>query len=242
MKLRLNKFLAQCGLGSRRKAEEYITSRRISVNGALVRNIATFVDPETDRITVDNKLIRPPDRFLYLILNKPKGLITTASDTHGRPTVMEIIPEKYRRKGVFPVGRLDKDTEGLLLFTNDGELAHRLNLPRFHVPKEYFVELDRPLEDEHAREIEEGLYIHQLKLKTRSASLRMIDEFRKQIRITITEGKKRQIRYTFKNLGYKVVKLRRIGYGPLTLARLHKGSLRTLTDVEIARLKKLVGQ
>ncbi|MCP4135610.1 MAG: rRNA pseudouridine synthase [bacterium] len=241
MKIRLNKFLAQTGLGSRRKVEEYITGGRISINNRSTRDLATTVDPENDLIELDGKKIKASGQFYYLLLHKPKGYVTTLKDEKGRPIVMNFIPEKFKRVGVFPVGRLDKDTEGLLLLTNDGDLAHKLTHPKFKVEKEYLVEIDKPLEEQEKSKIERGIFIHQLKIRTRPAKVDFVNSISKKlVKITISEGKKRQIRYTFLNLGYKVQKLKRIAYGPLTLKGINKGSFRQLKQKEINALKDLV--
>jgi pseudouridine synthase len=220
MKTRINKYLAKCGMGSRRKVEELVNEGLISVNGQVVTDLSLIVDEDSDTVTYRNRLLSPISSQYYIILNKPKGYITTMSDEKGRPTVMDIIPEKYRRAGVCPVGRLDKDTEGLLLLTNDGELANLLNRPVSHIEKEYLVELDRPLEDRDRKKIEAGVFIHQLKLKTRRAKLTAHPLAATHITMIISEGKKRQIRYVFKNFGYNVKRLRRNAYGPLTLKEL----------------------
>ena len=154
---------------------------------------------------------------------------------------MNLVPEKYKRAGVYPVGRLDRETEGLLLLTNDGDLAYRLTKPSFHVPKEYRVEIDRPLAPEDRDKIARGMYIHQLDLKTRPCRVELIDEYSRYVRMVIEEGKNRQIRYSFMNCGYIVKKLERIAYGNLSLKRLRRGTLRALTSSEVRELKKLAG-
>lgn len=236
-RIRLNKYLSLCGLGSRRGVEDLIRDRRVSINGTVVRNLAVMIDTETDAVTVDGREIIPREEFVYIMLFKPKGYITTMEDERNRPIVMDLIPERYRELGVFPVGRLDLDTEGLLLITNDGDLAHRLNHAKFSITKEYLVNLDSPLKPEDKAIIEKGLYIHQIEMKTRPAQVEMLDQSGKFLGITISEGKKRQIRYTFKNLGYTVTSLRRIGYGPLVLKGLHRGEHRLLKPREIELLK-----
>ena len=240
MGTRLNKYLALCGLGSRRKVEELIAAGRITVNGAVIARMGTVVGPG-DRVACDGKPVGLREERLYLMMNKPRGYITTMSDEKDRLTVMDLVPEKYRRAGVYPVGRLDRDTEGLLLLTNDGDLAYRLTTPRFHVTKEYRVELDRPLEEDDRSRISRGIYIHQLDLKTRSSRVECTDETRRHVRMVIAEGKNRQIRYTFTNCGYTVKKLERIGYGGLSLKRLRRGTLRVLTATEVGDLKKAAG-
>lgn len=240
MKTRLNKFLSQSGLGSRRSVEELISSGRIAINGKRVTALGTLVEPG-DKVTLDGTPVKHLDLRYYLILNKPRGYVTTVNDERNRLTVMDLIPEKYRRAGVFPVGRLDRDTSGLLLITNDGDLAFRLTKPHFHVAKEYLVEIDRPLEDADMIKISKGMYIHQLELKTRPAHVDCVDESRLRIKVVLTEGKNRQIRYSFLNLGYKVKSLERTAYGTLTLRRLKKGGHRELTDAEVRSLKKTAG-
>lgn len=235
---RLNKFLALSGLGSRRKVEKLITDGKIRINGIIIKNLATMVDTEKDKVTIDGKTISAAEKFQYIILNKPKGYITTLSDDRGRRTVMDLIPEKYKRIGVFPVGRLDKDTEGLLLFTNDGALGERLNRPAFHVTKIYIAELDRELAEKDRLQIEKGIFIHQTKTKTQPSKVERSETNGKTVKIEIHEGKKRQIRYTFLNAGYKVIKLKRIAYGPIKITGLNRGSVRPLRSSETSELIK----
>jgi 23S rRNA pseudouridine2605 synthase len=240
MTTRLNKYLAMCGLGSRRAVEDLITSGRITVNGKKIINLGTVVG-EGDKVQLDGSPVSHSGRCYYVLLNKPRGYITTVDDDQKRPTVMDLIPEKYKRRGVFPVGRLDLDTSGLLLFTNDGDLAYRLTRPDFHVPKEYIVEINRPLDDTDRVKLSRGVYIRELELKTRPAQVDTIDESGRHIRIIITEGKNRQIRHMFMSLGYKVKALERTVYGTLTARRLKKGSFRELNDSELHALKKMAG-
>ncbi len=242
MKVRLNKYLNLCGLGSRRKVEELITGGRITVNNRLTTDMATSIDTEADIVKLDNTIIKTHNKVHYLMLNKPKGYITTMKDEKGRPIVTNLIPEKYIKAGVVPVGRLDKDTEGLLLLTNDGDLSYKLTRPDFKVNKEYIVELDKPLEEIDKKRIEKGFFIHQIKIKTRPAIVTLSDKTGRFVKIIISEGKKRQIRYTFKNLGYKVMKLKRTGYGPLTLSRLNKGEHRELKASELKLLLKSISK
>ncbi len=240
MKTRLNKFLSRSGLGSRRAVEELITSGRISINGKKVTVLGTLVD-ENDSVALDGSPVRPIGQRYYIVLHKPRGYITTVSDDRDRPTVMDIVPEKYRRNGVFPVGRLDRDTSGLLLLTNDGDLAFRLSKPRFHVAKEYIAALDRPLDEADRIKISRGLYLPQLELKTRPAQVECVDEARLLVRVVLTEGKNRQVRYSFMILGYRVRSLERTAYGSLSLKRLKKGEHRHCTDAEVRMLKKMAG-
>ncbi len=240
MRIRLNKYLSLCGLGSRRGVEELVLSGQIMINNRQAGSLSVYVDTENDSVYYRNRKLKPVENFQYLILNKPKGYITTRDDELDRPKVMDLIPERYRNAGLFPVGRLDKDTEGLLVFTNDGSLAQKLSRPRYKVKKEYLVHLDRPLEKKDKEKIEKGVFIHQLKLKTGAARLEAVDDSWQRIRFIMSEGKKRQIRYTFGNMGYRVKKLKRTGYGPLKLSGIKTGDFRALREKEIKLLKKTV--
>ncbi|HNX23395.1 MAG TPA: pseudouridine synthase [Spirochaetota bacterium] len=242
MKVRINKYLTLCGLGSRRKVEELILSGDVRVNGTVVKDLATIVDSETDTVKYMGEILKTINTAYYLMVNKPKGYITTLSDEKGRVTVMTLLPEKYKRSGVVPIGRLDKDTEGLLLFTNDGDLAHKLTGPSFKVKKEYLVQLDKPLEELDRQTIEKGYFVHQIKTKTKPATITVTERSRMFVKVLIIEGKKRQIRYSFKNLGYNVLKLKRTGYGPLSLGRLTKGDHRVLKTAEVKLLKKSISE
>ena len=237
--MRINKYLAKCGVASRRKSEELIASGQIVVNGKTVTDFA-FQVSENDVVICQNSRINPVVRTYYLILNKPKGYITTSSDEKGRPTVMDLIPEKYKRAGIFSVGRLDKDTEGLLLLTNDGTLANYLSNPKNKIEKEYLAELDRPLDSHDKKKIEAGVFIHQLMLKTGRSKIEIHPFSANHVNIKISEGKKRQIRYTFKNFNYTVLKLRRVSYGPLSIKGTAKGEVRELKSSEVKKLKAIM--
>ncbi|HNR87916.1 MAG TPA: pseudouridine synthase [Spirochaetota bacterium] len=237
--LRINKYLARCGLGSRRKVEQLVLDGKVSVNGTIIRDLASCVDPERDTVALGGEIVKPSGRRFYLVLNKPRGYVTTVADDRGRPIVMDLLPERYRTAGVVPVGRLDQDTEGLLFLTNDGDLAHRLLHPRFHVEKEYLVELDRDLDDVDRARIEKGimLYGH----RTRPARIEFPTERRATVLMAISEGKKRQIRLTFKAFGYTVKLLRRITFATLSLARLPRGMHRALRPGEVKKLMAHAG-
>ncbi len=235
--MRINKYLAGCGLGSRRKTEDLITSGKVFVNGQKVTDLSFIVDEFSDTVVCSGEPAELINRKYYLMLNKPAGYVTTTNDDKGRPTVMDLIPEKFRRAGIFPVGRLDMDTEGLLLLTNDGELSNKLCSPACHVKKTYFVELDKPLDDIDRKKIEAGIFLHQLKLKTRRAKILSHPLAKNHIKMTIEEGKKRQIRYSFKLFGYNVLRLRRIAYGPLSVKGTDRGQVRELYENEIRRLR-----
>lgn len=237
--VRINKYLVSCGLGSRRKVEELINIGKIKVNGKITYDLTTQINPDTDEVMFNNSKLKQQERLVYVLMNKPKGYITTKSDEQNRTTVMDIIPSKYKRLGVFPVGRLDKDTEGLLLFTNDGELANHLMHPRYQVPKTYEVRISRPLFVKDRIAIERGIMLDGE--KTRPAKIVMLDESNKYLHMTIAEGKKRQIRLTFQSMEYYVKKLKRITLGPLSIGSLPTGEVRLLRSGEVKALKEYLG-
>jgi len=236
-RIRINKFLSLCGLGSRRKTEDLITGGLITVNGTVMRDLSYQVDSAADIVMYKKQVLTPVQSFHYLIVNKPKGFITSANDERSRSTVFDLIPQRLKELGIFPVGRLDKDTEGLLLFTNDGDLAYRLTHPRFKIPKTYEVLLDKPLRDDHKYSIEHGIELYGS--ITLPAIIKPLNDAWTAVTITITEGKKRQVRLMFTMFGYEIVSLTRIQYGPIALGNLPEGKYRILTRQEIEQLKSL---
>ncbi|HEY9556064.1 MAG TPA: pseudouridine synthase [Acidimicrobiales bacterium] len=228
--VRLQKVLAQAGLGSRRVCEDLIDRRRVRVNGE-VAVLGRRVDPETDVVEVDGAQIGVRAGLVHYLLNKPAGVITTASDTHGRPTVVELVPAEPR---VFPVGRLDADTEGLLLMTNDGDLAHRLTHPSYGVDKEYLVEVDGDPHRGVVRRLREGVELEDG--ITAPAKVAVLGDH--LLRITIHEGRNRQIRRMCEAVGTPVVRLVRTRIGPLADRKLPPGSWRELTQDEVRSLER----
>ena len=239
---RLQKIIAAAGIASRRKAEELISGGAVSVNGQVITELGSKADPEHDHIRVNGKLLRGPERHTYLLMNKPKGYVTTVRDPENRPTVMELLRGISSR--VYPIGRLDYGSEGLLLLTNDGELAHALMKAASHVPKTYLVKVaGNPTEDELAR-LRSGVAItidHGKRVKTAPARVRVIREATNPwYEVTLTEGKNRQIRRMFEEIGHHVEKIRRVRYGPLQLD-VHPGEFRKLRIEEVTRLKASAG-
>lgn len=233
--IRLNKFLADAGVASRRKADELIASGAVKVNGKVVTELGTKVHPG-DLVTVHGKPVSPYKHLTYLVLNKPKDYITTTSDERGRKTVMDLIPLKMR---LYPVGRLDRNTTGVLLITNDGELAARLTHPRYGVEREYIVGLDKPLSLEHARAIAAGVKLKDG--KTGPAEIEILSKDRTEVRIVLREGKYHEVHRIFEHFGYHVRKLHRCRYGVITVRGLKRGEYRHLTRQEVIALRKLVG-
>ena len=232
--MRLQKYLASCGVASRRTSETMITEGRVSVNGLTVTELGTQVDELTDVVQVDGMIVTPEKEKHYLIYNKPVGEVTTAFDPEGRPTVMDRFADYPVR--LFPVGRLDYDSEGLLLLTNDGDLMNRLLHPSFEIPKSYLTKVSNSVSDEEMKTLRKGVMIEGR--MTSPASVRLIrhDTFSTDLLITIHEGRNRQVRKMIDAIGHQVVRLKRVRFGPLQLGDLPSGMWRKLTDDEIAKL------
>ena len=235
---RLQKILAAAGVASRRKAEEIIMAGRVTVNGAVVRELGTKADPAADKITVDGKPLAAPQRHLYLLLNKPKGYVTTVSDPEGRPTVMELLGGIRER--IYPVGRLDYASEGLLLLTNDGELAAKLTKAGEHMPKTYHVKISGRPNEQSIERLRQGITIpleDGRRVKTSPAKIHLIEDAPNPwYEVTLIEGRNRQIRRMFQQIGFLVEKIKRVQFGPLKLD-VPPGKFRPLTDREVAQLK-----
>lgn len=242
--MRIAHALASAGLGSRRKCETFVTNGAISVNGEVVRDLGRQVDFEADTIMYRDKVLQAAPHVYYM-LNKPEGYVVTAQDIHAKKTVYDLLPRQLvnqtrqsstNRVRVFPVGRLDKDSSGLLLMTNDGELANRLIHPRYHVEKWYEVKLHRAWVPQDRNKVLNGFHSYDGILK--------IEDIRpvtpRGLLVELREGKKRQIRRVFKRFGYEVVFLNRISFGPLKLGQLALGQGRFLTSFEARELRKAV--
>lgn len=235
--MRLNRYLAQSGLGSRREVEKLITRGEVKINGQRIHDLATQVDLSRDEVVVRGDTVRPVMVPTYVMLNKPAGYVTTAKDEAGRKTVFNLVNQPVR---IFPVGRLDQESEGLLLLTNDGELTYRLTHPRFKVPKIYRVLLNEVLRTSDVQRFRDGVVIdetHRVRGELKFPNLKE----QRLCEVTIFEGRNRQVRKMFIALGYRVKALQRIQTGPLLLGKLQLGSWRYLTDKEIVQLKTVVG-
>ena len=230
--MRIDKFLANSGIGTRKEVKELLKKKRISVNGEAVTEAKIHIDEDSDIVTFDGERIEYKE-FLYIMLNKPQDVISATDDERHR-TVLDLLEESLTKVGLFPVGRLDKDTEGLLVLTNDGKMAHELLSPKKHVPKRYYVELKKPLSEEEARILENGVELETF--TTKPAKVEFITE--DKVYIIISEGKYHQVKRMFKCVGNRVLFLKRTGMGNLGLdENLASGEYRELTSEELELLQ-----
>jgi len=228
MKIRLQKFLSQAGVGSRRKAEEMIGAGKVKVNDLVVKKMGVLVDPEKDVVKFMNKKIKPREDLVYYIFNKPEGYICSRYDPKEKKTIYNLLPKDLRNK-VWYVGRLDKDSSGLVILTNDGDLTLRLTHPRYGHEKEYEVELDKKLASKDKQVLEKGIKLDGKK----TLPLRIYKIAGPKLRVVLREGKKRQIRRMFGARNYKVEKLKRVRVGKLRLGDLQAGRLRSIKKGDI---------
>ena len=240
MEERLQKILAQAGIASRRGAERIIGAGRVKVNGVVADQLGVKADLETDVIEVDGRVLGRPESMAYYMFYKPDGFITSMNDPQGRPTVAKFLNSLPER--VYPVGRLDQDAEGLLILTNDGELARRLMHPRFHVPKVYRVKVRGVPNRSAIRLLRSGrIVLGDKPVAPAEVELIKTGPDRAWLKMTLTEGRHRQVKRMCSYAGHPVLKLKRIAYGSLELGRLASGQIRPLKKEEIALLKSAVG-
>ncbi len=234
--MRINKFLADKGVASRRHADEMIAEGRVTING-IVATLGVNVE-EGDEVAVDGIVLDSVEKKTeYYMMNKPKGVVCTVSDDRGRKTVMDLLPEGVGR--IFPVGRLDYETEGLLILTNDGDLAYRLTHPMTEIPKTYLAKIEGTLTEKDLNPIRSGVELDGVLTKKCKAHIVETNKAYTKVEITITEGKNRQIRRMFESIGKNVMLLRRIGIGQLKLRGLDRGQIRPLTEQEVLYLQGL---
>jgi len=236
-KIRLQKFLADCGVASRRKAEELITTSRVKVNGITTAELGVKVSPSNDIIHLDGLLLKLVTEKIYLMLNKPCGVVTTVSDEFNRRTVIDLISKDFPER-VFPIGRLDKDTGGLLLLTNDGDTAYVLTHPKHHINKVYIAEVD-VFNEEQLRQLSHGVVIDGRRTAPPEAIILSRSKDSTKVRITICEGRNRQVRKMFEAVGSHVKSLARISIGELSLGNLKPGQFRHLSKKELEYLKNI---
>jgi len=237
MKQRLQKILSAAGIASRRKSEEMLLKGRVTVNGAIITKLGALADPAHDCIEVDGVPIERTENKVYILLNKPSGYITTVSDPEGRPTVMQLIGNRPER--VFPVGRLDYDTEGLLVLTNDGDFAHVLQHPRHDVQRTYRVKIQGVPATAKLERLRQGIIIDGKKMSFHT--IKMLEHTKKNtwLELVLREGRNRQIKKMFEAIGYRVIRIIRTGFGPLVLDSVPIGAYRFMTKQEIRAVKSI---
>jgi len=236
---RLHKVMAAAGAGSRRQCEQFITEGRVAVDGEVVRELGTKVDPGASEITLDGERLKPT-RPVYYMVNKPRGVISSCRDNLGRPGVVELVPGTPKR--IYPVGRLDAESVGLVLLTNDGELAQRLTHPRFEVPKTYEVRVKGAVTDEDLARLTKGVWLSDGRARVEGARIRSRRKTVTELLVTLREGKNREIRRVMAKVGHPVLTLKRVAIGTLELGSLKEGRHRKLTRAEVTALKRLAGQ
>jgi len=234
-RIRLNRFLSNAGIASRREADQLIELGLVQVNGKVVREMGVLVDPQTDTVKYDDRVLRP-EKFRYVLLNKPKDFITTGDDPLERRTVMELVSKACKER-IYPVGRLDRQTTGLLLFTNDGDMARKLTHPKLSFPKLYHIETTSKVKPEHLDAWRKGIQLEDGLMKADEVSF--VDGDLCQVGMKIRSGKNRVVRRLFEHFGYTVRKLDRVMLGSLTKKDLPRGRYRHLTDQEVAFLKMM---
>jgi len=236
--MRLQKYMAQCGVASRRKSEELIKEGKVSVNGRIVADMGVVIDPQKDEVKLAGSIVKPVENMIYIALNKPKGYVSTVKDQFSRPTVLDLVPDssKYR---LYPVGRLDYDTTGLILLTNDGELTYTLTHPKHEVEKIYVAEVKGVPDKEDILKFKNGILLDDR--RTAPACMEIIKATRNEciVKIVIREGRNRQIRKMCDAIGHPIIWLRRDAIGKIKLNGLKPGQWRYLTQKEIEYLKSL---
>lgn len=235
--MRINRYIAMCGSASRRGAEEMVTSGKVRVNGKLITNLATEINEENDTVLLDGVKITPVTRKIYAMFNKPKGCICTLKDEKGRKTIMDYLTD-FSNDKVYPVGRLDYDTEGLLLITNDGDLSNKLTQPSNEIPKTYVVKVEGAIEQNDLATLRNGVILDGFQLKKSRIKVVEFSENITRMEITIFEGRNREIHRMFESIGKVVIFLKRIKVGDLKLGGLSRGTYRYLTEKEITLLQK----
>ena len=233
--MRLNKYLASCGIASRRKCEELIVSGKVKVNNRVVTELSTIVNENKDEVRYNNEIVKPEQEFKYFILHKPKGYVSSVKDDRGRKTVLELIKDIPVR--LFPVGRLDYDSEGLMLLTNDGELANRLTHPSYEIEKTYIVKIEGLIKESELAVLRNGVKLDGVKTKKAKLKLISFENNISKIEVKISEGRNRQIRRMFSEIGKEVIFLKRTAIGELKLGGLYRGNVRELTPFEVEYLK-----
>ncbi len=246
-KIRLNRFIARSGICSRRKADDYIKKGLVRVNGEIIKEMGIKISPCKDKVEVEGRPISPQlgkAHFIYVAIYKPIKVITSLQDPRGRTTILDILPTNLRGKGLVPIGRLDYYSEGLLLLSNDGEFVHRMTHPRFHLKKIYEVHVQGIIKKEQLSSIKNGMYLPDIRKKLAPIEIEIknsIGPHRHILFFTLIQGINRQIRRICKKFRWKILKLKRIQHGPISLGDLSPGSIRPLSRIELLQCKRELG-
>jgi 23S rRNA pseudouridine2605 synthase len=236
--VRINKYIATSGIASRRKAEEFVTLGKVKVNGRMVKDLAYNVK-KTDIVTVDGKKIDVLSEHVYLMLHKPKGYICSNSDEKGRKTVLELVKGRYEKMRLFTVGRLDYDTEGLIILTTDGDMANKITHPSFEMPKKYIAKIEGEITSDEIKKISDGIILDGVVTKPCKVRLLNFEDNISRLQVVITEGRNRQVRRMFENINREVIFLKRTEIGNIRLGGLTRGTFRELNKKELLFLKRL---
>lgn len=237
--IRINKYLAQCGVASRRNADVVVSEGRVTVNGRIVDTPGHQIDETTDEVKVDGIIVTPAVEYKYVVLNKPPGYITSLSDPHHSRTVADLVAAVEDR--VYPVGRLDLDTEGVLLFTNDGDLAHRLTHPRYGIKRVYQASVKGKVSKTSLAKLPKGIKLPDGNVGYAKAKIERVENMHSVLILELTEGRKREVKHLCKAVGHPVIKLKRIDFAGITCERLEIGKWRYLTKREVTNLRELAG-
>jgi 23S rRNA pseudouridine2605 synthase/16S rRNA pseudouridine516 synthase len=234
---RIQKILAKAGIASRREAERMVSEGRVVVNGRIIDTLGFKADPSKDHVKVDGKRLTRFEPLVTLLLNKPRGYLATVKDPQDRPTVMDLL--KKMRWRIYPVGRLDFDAEGLLLLTNDGDLAYLLSHPRFSVPRTYWAKVKGLPDEKELMRLKKGVMLEDGRAKAVSSHILRKEEKNSWVRVVVTEGRNRLVKRMFSAIGHPVLKLKRVEFGPVRLGNLPVGQYRYLTLTEVTKLKHI---
>jgi len=235
--MRINKYIASCGTASRRKAEEFIKDGLVKVNGKVETNLATIIDETKDIVTINDQVIKPTSDFVYYMINKPKGYITSMSDDRNRKSIVDLTSSVDKR--IFPVGRLDYDSEGLLFLTNDGDLTFKLTHPKFEIEKKYIVKIEGETKESELAVLRAGVVVNGERYSKCKAELISFENNISKIAITLKEGKNREIRKMFDAIHREVIFLKRVEMAGIKLGGLKRGEMRKLNEFEVDYLKNL---
>jgi len=236
--MRINKYIASCGVASRRKAEEIILAKRVKVNGKTVEELSFNIDENNDVVEIDGQRIGLNEESVYIVLNKPEGYITTVKDQFDRPSVLDLVSDIKER--VYPIGRLDYETSGLLILTNDGDLTYKLTHPKFGIQKKYIVKIEGPIKESELAVLRAGVVIDGVRFAKCKVEVQSFENNISKLSVILTEGKNREIRRMFEAINHEVIFLKRVEFAGIRLGGLKRGEMRPLKPFEVEYLKSII--